>query len=71
MGKYPFAVVVVILFLMDGLEINLFMHALSVTSFVIFLDLFSSDEQDKRELIDLGYWVIPLLLIGIEDVFGF
>ena len=70
MGKYPFAVVVVILFLMDGLDINLFMHALSVTSFVLFLDFFSSDEQGKREAIDLGYWIIPLTLIGIEDVLG-
>ena len=70
MGKYPFAVVVGILLLIHGLEINLFMHALCVTSFVIFLDFFLSDEQDKREAIDLGYWIIPLTLIGIEDVLG-
>ena len=70
MGKYPFAVVVVILFLMDFLDITLFIHALPVTSFVLFLDFFSSDEQGKREAIDLGYWIIPLTLIGIEDVLG-
>ena len=70
MGKYPFAVIVGILLLVDGFEINLFMHALCVTTFVIFLDFFLPDDQDKREAIDLGYWIIPLALIGIEDALG-
>ena len=71
MGKYPFAMFVGTLLLMNGLEINLFMHALCVTIFVIFLDFYLSDDQYKREAIDLGYWIIPLALIGIEDVFWF
>ena len=70
MVKYPLAVIVGILLLLVGLEINLFMHAFCVTLFVIFLDFFLSEDQDKREAIDLGYCIIPLTLLGIEDVLG-
>ena len=49
---------------------NLSIHVLWVTLFVISLDFFLSDEQDKRGVIDLGYWILPFILLGTEYVHG-
>jgi hypothetical protein len=69
-GKYPFALIILIVILRNGAEPNLSMHVLSVTLFVISLDFFLLDEEDKRGVIDLGYWILPLTLLGAEYVCG-
>ena len=70
MGKYPFALVILIVILINGAEPNLILHALWITLFVISLDFFLMDEEDKRGMIDLGYWIVPLALLGTEYVYG-
>ena len=69
-GKYPFALILLIFILKNGAEPNLSIHVLWVTLFVISLDFFLSDEQDKRGVIDLGYWILPFILLGTEYVHG-
>lgn len=69
-GKYPFALIILIVIQRNGAEPNLSIHVLWVTLFVISLDFFLSDEEDKRGMIDLGYWVLPLTLLGAEYVHG-
>ncbi len=70
MGKYPFALITLIVILINGAEPNLILHALWITLFVISLDFFLMDEEDKRGMIDLGYWIVPLALLGTEYVYG-
>ena len=70
MGKYPFALIILIVILINGAEPNLILHALWITLFVISLDFFLMDEEDKRGMIDLGYWIVPLALLGTEYVYG-
>ncbi len=51
------------------LEIFLLTHALTILVFVLWLDGVSSlDQDDKRKAIDLGYWILPLFLSGMEYV---
>jgi hypothetical protein len=71
MGKYPFALIIFVFVLKNRMEINISMYVLWVALFVISLDFFLSDEEKKREAIDLGYWILPLTLVGIEHVNGF
>ena len=71
MGKYPFALIIFVFVLKNGMEINISMYVLWIALFVISLDFFLSDEEKKREAIDLGYWILPLTLVGIEHVNGF
>ena len=69
-GKYAFALLVGLSLLIDGMESGLLTFALCVSTFVILIDSFLSDNQEKREAIDLGYWVLPLALVGFEYVLG-
>jgi len=69
-GKYPFALIILFVILINGTQPNLCMHVLWVTLFVISLDFFLMDEEGKRGVIDLGYWILPLTLLGIEYVRG-
>lgn len=67
-GKYAFALLAGVGLLIDGLDRSLLTYALCVSAFVILIDSFLSDNQEKREAIDLGYWVLPLALVGFEYV---
>lgn len=66
--KYLIALILLIVVLRDGGGLSISMHMLWVISFVILLDFFCSSADGKRELIDLGYWFLPLTLLGIEYV---
>ena len=67
-GKYLLALLAGIGILIDGLERSLFIYAFFVSVFVILIDSCLSDNQDKREAIDLGYWVLPFAMVGFEYV---
>ena len=68
--KYSLAVLFGLVILARGVEANLWMHALWACVFVISLDFLPLEEQHKREAIDLGYWILPLCLIGLGNVVG-
>ena len=72
-GTTFFAVLALGLILVSGigicLEIFLLTHALTILVFVLWLDEVSFlAEDDKRKAIDLGYWILPLFLTGLEHV---
>ena len=72
-GTKFFAVLALGLILVSGigicLEIFLLTHALTILVFVLWLDEVSFlAEEDKRITIDLGYWILPLFLSGLEHV---
>ena len=49
------------------LDTFLLAHALTIVVFVLWLDEISFlDEEDKRKIIDQGYWVLPLLLLSLD-----
>ena len=51
------------------LEIFLLIHALTILAFVLWLEEISFlAEDDKRKAIDLGYWILPLFLLGLQYV---
>jgi hypothetical protein len=42
-------------------------HALTIVVFVLWLDEISFlDEDEKRKVIDQGYWVLPLLMLSLD-----
>ena len=56
----------------DIVGVLLFVHSLAVCLFVLSLDQVPFlTKNEKRMIIDQGYWIIPLTLLGIEDVLGF
>ena len=69
-SKYPFAFIMLIVVVINGAELDLSMHVLWVTLFVISLDFLPMDEEDKRGMIDLGYWILPFTLLGAKYVCG-
>ena len=69
-GKYAFALLAGVGLLIDGLDRSLLTYTLCVSAFVILIDSFLSENKEKREAIDFGYWVLPLALVGFEYVLG-
>ena len=47
------------------------MHAFCILSSVILIDHLMAENQGKREVIDWIYWLLPLTLLGMENVFQF
>ena len=72
-GTTFFAVLILAVVLVFGLgmylEIFLLIHALTILAFVLWLEEISFlAEDDKRKAIDLGYWILPLFLLGLQYV---
>ena len=70
-AKYPCVVLCGLIACRYGMAGNLFMHAFCILSSVILIDRLLAGNQGKREVIDWIYWLLPLTLLGMENVFQF
>jgi len=70
-SKNIFSLFFCCLWLKNDHMINFFAFVFVVVVFVITLDFLTIGEDEKRQLIDLGYWLVPLLLFLLGHAGGF